>query len=188
MAGDCVIVCACERVCVRVRARVCEHEHAPVLYSRMGRSVASVSQQLSILQQRTRGTDVSLREEFPFIRTLPEWNFWVVRSSFNFRSPAAAARAHGPTAEARGLPPLRVPTSDLRLSSCHHSHPDGAEATSPAILTRFRVMISDAQRLFVCLLTIPISSLEQCLFGPSAHFKIRLFALVFGLCLFCMEL
>lgn len=178
-ASECV--CVCERACASMSV------HLFFILAWSDRLLLCLSDCRYCSSEH--GAQMSLCERnFLSFGRFQKWNFWVVRSSFNFRSPAVAARAHGPTAEARGLPPLRVPTSDLRLSSCHHSHPDGAEATSPAMLTRFRVMISDAQRLFVCLLTIPISSLEQCLFGPSAHFKIRPFALVFGLCLFCMEL
>ena len=45
----------------------------------------------------------------------------------------------------------------------------------------FSMMISDAERFFMYLLTMGMSSLEKCLFRPSAQFSIELFVFVIEL-------
>ena len=51
----------------------------------------------------------------------------------------------------------------------------GYEVVSRVILICISLTISDIEHLFMCLLAFGISPLENCLFGPFAHFEIECF-------------
>ena len=75
----------------------------------------------------------------------------------------------------------------IAVSSHHHRHLLFVDFLIVATLTGvsgyltvvwigISLTISEAEHLFMCLLAVCVLSLEVCLFSPSAHFLIELFA------------
>ena len=106
-----------------------------------------------------------------------EWNCWVIWCSiFSFLRSLHTVLEYSST---QGFSSLHILASVSFLFFLKLAVLTGVKWYLIVGLIYISLMISDVEHLFMCLLTICISSFKKCLFRSYAHFLIGLFAIFF---------